>query len=154
LNALCFGLAALALRSRRLPTPRRRRPRSRAEREAFGLRTSRTTASRSSSKDQQRLAQSYRNGFRHRGPRRLQSVRRVAAVVNAVAVTPLIHRCSVLPTVLTGPMRAPHWTGSNRPYLWCRRRLFEMMDQHGRTPSRVSLWTDFAVKNADRRGAM
>jgi hypothetical protein len=36
--------------------------------------------------------QSYRNGFLHRGERRLQRVRRVAAVVNAVAVTPLIHR--------------------------------------------------------------
>jgi hypothetical protein len=36
--------------------------------------------------------QSYRNGFLRRGQRRLEAVRRVAAVVNAVAVTPLIHR--------------------------------------------------------------
>jgi hypothetical protein len=41
-----------------------------------------------------------------------------------------------------------------RPYLWCRHRLFGMMDQHGRTPSLMSLRTDLVMKNADRRGAM
>jgi hypothetical protein len=28
------------------------------------------------------------------------------------------------------------------------------MDQHGRTPSRMSLSTDLAMKSADRRGEM
>ena len=44
---------------------------------------------------QQRRAQRHRNGLLGRGQRRLQAVRRVAAVVNAIAVFPFIHRLLV-----------------------------------------------------------
>ena len=48
LKPLCPGFGAPALRSRRFPTPCRRRQRSSPERQAFGLGNSRTTAGRSS----------------------------------------------------------------------------------------------------------
>ncbi len=41
-----------------------------------------------------------------------------------------------------------------RPHLRRRRRLLVKMNQHVRTPSRMSLRTDLAMKNADRRGSM
>ena len=49
LNALCWCRGDCACRSRRLPTPWRRKQRSRPERETPGFMNSRTTASRSSS---------------------------------------------------------------------------------------------------------
>ena len=40
------------------------------------------------------------------------------------------------------------------PHLGRRRRLLVKMDQHGRTPSRMSLKPDLAMKKAERRGSM
>ncbi len=41
-----------------------------------------------------------------------------------------------------------------RPNLGRRRRLLVKMDQHASTPLRMSLRTDLAMKNAERRGSM
>lgn len=148
--ALCFGFGALAFKSRRFPTPCRRRQRSSPARRVFGFRNSRTTASRSSSD----TSSVVRNGLLGQGQRRLQPVRRMTSILIAGAVTPLIlsllgraeafrqSRCRLIACL------------ERRPYLWCRRCLFVKMDQHGRTPCRISLRTDLAMKNADRRGSM
>ena len=84
----------------------------------------------------------------------LQPVRRVAAVMHRDPVFPFVdgllgraeplrqNRCRLI----TGLRRRPH--------LRCRRRLLVKMDQHVRTPLRMSLRADLAMKNADRRGDM
>ena len=41
-----------------------------------------------------------------------------------------------------------------RPDLRGRRRLLVKLNQHGRTPLKMSLRTDLAMKNADRGGSM
>jgi hypothetical protein len=103
-----------------------------------------------------------------RGQCRLQVVRRVAAVMHAVAVLPLTDGllgraepfCKDRGRLIAGL--------DCRPYLWCRRRLLVKMNQHGPTPPRLagkqspglfsppphSLKTDLAMKNAERRGSM
>ena len=86
--------------------------------------------------------------------RRLQPMACVAAILDAVAIAPLIDglrgnpeafgkNCSGLITPLNG-----------RSDLRGRRRLAMKMDQHGRPPSRISLRTNLAMNRADRRGEM
>ena len=101
---------------------------------------------------QQRLAQHDRHRHLRRGQRRLQAVRGVAAVMHAVPVLPLVDG-------LLGrakPLRQHRgWLVAGldrRPHLRRRRRLAVKMDQHVRTPLRMSLRTDLAMKNAERRG--
>ena len=74
-----------------------------------------------------------------------------------------MHRVPVLPFVngLLGraePFRQ-HRGGSTLAWIaartfGCRRRLLVKMDQHVRTPPRISPRTDLAMKNAERRGSM
>ena len=103
---------------------------------------------------QQRPAQGHRNRLLRRGQRRLQLVRRVAAVVNAVAMFPFVNG-------LLGRAEALRQRGcrlsaglNRSPHLWRRRCLLVKMDQHARTPLRMSLRIDLAMKNEDRRGSM
>jgi hypothetical protein len=105
-------------------------------------------------RDKQRFAQRHGDGLLRRRQRRQQPMRRVAAVRNAVTLAPLVD----------GLRRHTEPFGKNRPNLtaglnsspdlWGRRSLLVKMDQHGRTPSRMSLRADIAVKSADRRGEM
>ena len=84
----------------------------------------------------------------------LQLVRGVAAVMNAVAVFPF---ADGLPggAEARRQHRGRLITGlDRRPHLWRRRRLLVKMDQHVRTPLRMSLKTDLAMKKADRREEM
>jgi hypothetical protein len=131
---------------------------------------------------QQRPAQRHGDGFLRGRQRCLKAVRRVAAILNAVALAPFIDRllrdaealCQQRRRLRTRLDRSPDL---RRPLsadcyaIACRavvRRLFVKMDQHGRTPSRLagkqstglfsapphSLRTDLAMKRADRRGLM
>jgi len=85
---------------------------------------------------------------------RLQAVRRVAAILDAVAMLPFIHRLlSRSEAFGQGRCRLIACLECS-PDLGCCRRLLVKMDQHGCTPSRMSLRTDLAMKNADRRGSM
>ena len=105
-------------------------------------------------RDQQRLAQRYGEALLGWRQRRLQPMGRMAAILDAIALAPLVDglRCH------------PETLGKNRPCIIAvlnrrsdlrrRRRLLVKMDQHGRPPSRSSLRTDLAMKRADRRGEM
>jgi len=128
--------------------------RSKPEREAFGFRNARTTASRSSSETGSVLAQGHRSGFVRWRQRRLQAVRRVAAVVNSVAVFPFMNRLLSHAKPLRENRCRRVARPDRRPDLRRRRRLLMKMDQHGRPPSRSSLKTDLAMNKADRRGSM
>ena len=80
--------------------------------------------------------------------------RRVAVVMDTVAVLELVNSllggaeafCQSRRRLITGLDRRPH--------LRRRRRLAVKMDQHACTPLRMSLKTDLAMKNAERRGSM
>jgi hypothetical protein len=84
----------------------------------------------------------------------LQPVRRVAAIMDAVA----------MPSFVEGLLSRSEPFGQDRHRIVIRlnrslhlRRglsLLVKMDQHGRTPFRMSLRTDLAMKNAERRGSM
>ena len=96
MKPLCFGRGSVAFRSRRLPTPWRRKRRSSPEREAFGFRNSRTTASRSSS-DTRNVLRSATATASCAGVRLVCSrCAGVVAVVNAVAMAPLEDRLFAL----------------------------------------------------------
>lgn len=82
---------------------------------------------------QQRRAKGDRNGLLGRGQRRLQAVRCMTAVVNAVAVLPFIHRLLGRAEAFSQGRCRLVTRLDRRPYLWCRRRLFVKMDQHGCT---------------------
>ena len=96
------------------------------------------------------------NRHRHRllcrGQCRLQPVRRVAAVMNTVAVLTFVNG-------LLGRTEPLHQDRcrlgadlDRSPHLRRRRHLLVMMDQNGRTPLQRSCRTDLAMKNANRRG--
>ena len=84
----------------------------------------------------------------------LQPVRRVAAVMNAVAVFPFVDGLLGRAEPLRQNRRRRITGLDRRPHLRCRRGLAVKMDQHVRTPLRMSRRTDLAMKNADRRGDM
>ena len=103
---------------------------------------------------QQRLAQNDRHRLLRRGQGRLQPVRCVAAIMHAVAVLPLVDGLLGRPEPLRKD-RGRRVAGlDRRPNFRRRRRLLVKMDQHARTPLRMSLRTDLAMKNAERRGSM
>ena len=81
-------------------------------------------------------------------------MRRVAAVMHRIPVLPLVDRLLGRAELL-GKNRGRLIAGlDRRPHLRRRRRLAVKMDQHVRTPLRMSLRIDFAMKNAERRGSM
>lgn len=103
---------------------------------------------------QKRPAQRHRDGLLGGRQGRLQPVRRVAPVVDGVAVAPL-------PDGLLGDAVAlGHQPGrfaarlDRRPDLRRRGGLLVQRDQHVPTPSRTSRRIDLAMNRADRRGSM
>ena len=119
-------------------------------------------------RDQQRLSQGHRDGFLRWRQCRLQPMRGMATILNAVPLAPFINGLRVcwgndsLDRFLI--LRTPEALckcrssiiagldcGSN---LWRRRGLLMKMNQHGGTQSRSSLRTDLAMNRADRRGEM
>ncbi len=118
-------------------------------------------------RDQKRPAQRHRDGFlcplssfaSKRLPgsgrqRRLQPMRRVAAIPIAVTLAPFIYRLRCHPKAFgkNCPSITAGLNGS--PDLRPGCRLLVKMDQHSRTPSRMSRRTDLAMNRADRRGEM
>ena len=102
-------------------------------------------------RQQQRPAQNHRNCLLRRREGRLQPVRRVAAVLHAVALAPLPHR------LLADPVALGHQPGrlvarlDRRPDLRRRRRLLVKRDQHVSPPSRYPRRIDLAMNRAVRR---
>ena len=132
LNALFFGRGSFACTSRRLPTPSRRRLRLRPDHEPPGFRNSRSETLRrhwvkpNGEREQvvdrhtKRLAQNNRDRLPCRRQYRLPVVRRVAAVVDAVAMLPFADRLSGRAEplrrrgcrLIAGPDRRPRLRGS------------------------------------------
>ena len=103
---------------------------------------------------QQGLAQRHRHGLLSRRQGGLQPVRRVAAILDAVALAPFVDRLR-RHTEALGQHRADLVARlDRRPHLRGRRGLLVKMDQHGRAPSLISLRIDLAMNSADRRGEM
>ncbi len=100
---------------------------------------------------QQGFAQHHRHRLLRRCQCGLKPMRRVAAVMNAVAMPPfvdgLLSRAEPFRQHRRGRVAGP----DRSPNLRRRRRLLVKMDQHGRVPPRISLRTDRAMKNAERR---
>ena len=103
---------------------------------------------------QQGAAQGHHHRFWDRGQNGLQSVRRVAAIMDAVAMPSFVEGLLSLSEPF-GQDRHRIVTRLNRSlHLQRGLSLLVKMDQHGRTPFRMSLRTDLAMKNAERRGSM
>ena len=103
---------------------------------------------------QQRAAQGHHHRLLSQGQSGLQPVRRVTVIMDAVAmpsfVEGLLSRSEPF-----GQGRRRIVTRLNRsPHLRRGRTLLVKVDQHGRTPFRMSLRTDLAMKNAERRESM
>ena len=81
-------------------------------------------------------------------------MRGVAAIVNAVAMPPLVDRLFGRAEPLRQNRRRLATRLDRSPHLRRSRRLLVKMDQHGGPPFRMSLRTDLAMKKADRRGSM
>jgi hypothetical protein len=105
-------------------------------------------------RNQKRGAQCHRDRLLRKRQRGLQPVGRVAAVKHAVAVPPLVDRLLGRPEPLRQDRRRLVARLDRRPHPWRRRCLLVKMDQHGRTPSRMSLRTGLAMKKPDRRKEM
>ncbi|CAM4420544.1 hypothetical protein PARU111607_18005 [Palleronia rufa] len=105
-------------------------------------------------RQQQSLPQRYGNRLLGRGQRRLQPVRGVAVVVNAIPLAPLPDRLFGDAVALRNHPRRliARLHRSSDP--GCRRRLLVKRDQHDRPPSRTSRRNDLAMKSADRRESM
>ena len=91
---------------------------------------------------------------RRSDPVRSGDRRRVAAVMRRVPVLPLIDRLLGRAEPLREDGRRLPAGLDRCPNLRRRRRLLVKMDQHARNPLRMSLRTDLAMKNAERRGSM
>ena len=78
----------------------------------------------------------------------------LAAVITTVTVPSLVDGLLGRPEPLRKSRRRLIAGLNRRAHLRRRRRLAVKMDQHGRTPLRISLKTDLAMKNAERRGSM
>ena len=89
-----------------------------------------------------------------RGQRGLKPLRRVTAVMNALTMPPFVNGLLSRPVSLCQNRRSLVTALDRSPHLRRRRRLLVKMDQHGRTPLRMSLRIDLAMKNAERRGSM
>ena len=103
---------------------------------------------------QQRLAQSHRDSFLRRCQRRLKPMRRMAAILDAVALAPFPYSLFSRPVAFR---ENPSWFIAGlyrRPDLRRRRCMAVKLDQHVALPSRASVRTQRAMKSADRRGAM
>ena len=110
----------------------------------------------------------HRRRLLRRGQCGLQPVRRVAAIMHAVAMPPLVDGLLVCREndsldrfliLQTAEPRRQSRCGlvaglDGGPHLRRRRCLLVKMNQHGRTPFPMSRRTDLAMKNADRRGEM
>jgi len=105
-------------------------------------------------RNQQRLAQRHRDGLLRRRQRRLQPVRRMAAIFDAVAVTPFVDRLLRGPEPVRQNPRGIIARLDGGADLWCGRCLLVKMDQHRSSPLQVSPKTHLAMKIADRRGSM
>jgi len=117
-------------------------------------------------RDQQRLSQGHRDGFLRWRQRRLQPMRGMATILDAVPLAPFINGLRVCREndsldqflILRTPetfckCRSSIIAGLNSSSnLWRRRGLLVKMNQHGSTPFRSSLRTDLAMNSADRRG--
>ncbi|CUH40984.1 hypothetical protein JSE7799_03725 [Jannaschia seosinensis] len=101
---------------------------------------------------QQRLSQGHRDGLLRWCQRRLEPVRRVAAIRDAVALAPLVNGLLRYAEALGQHRSRLRARLDRRPHLRRGRGLLVKMYQHGRAPSRRSLRTDLAMKSADRRG--
>ncbi len=103
-------------------------------------------------RDQKRLAEGHRDSFLRWRQRRLKAMGRVAAILHAGTLAPFPY----------GLFRGPVTLGKNprrvvtglygRPDLRWRRRLTVKLDHHVALPSRASVKTQRAMKNAERRG--
>lgn len=103
-------------------------------------------------RDHQRLA--HRNGANllSRRQRRLQPMRRVAAVLDAFALAPLVD--GLRGNIETRGQRRPGLVAplDRRTQHRGGRRLPVKMDQHRRPPARMFLRTHLVMNSADRRG--
>ncbi len=103
-------------------------------------------------RDQKRLAEGHGDSFLRWRQRRLKAMGRVAAILHAGTLAPFPY----------GLFRGPVTLGKNprrvvtglygRPDLRWRRRLTVKLDHHVALPSRASVKTQRAMKNAERRG--
>ena len=78
----------------------------------------------------------------------------MAAILDAVAMTPFVDRLRCYPEALSQHRPDLIALLDRRTHLGRRRRLLVKMDQHARTSPRMSLKTDLAMNRADRRGEM
>lgn len=81
-------------------------------------------------------------------------MRRVAAILDAVALAPLADGLRGHPEAFRKNRPCVIAALNGRSNLRGRRRLFVKMYQHGRCPSQSSLGTDLAMNRAKRRGEM
>ena len=105
-------------------------------------------------RDQKRLAQGDRDNLLRGRHGRLQPMRRMAAIINAVALAPLVNSLRAHPKAFRKNRSSVIAVLNGRTDLRRGRSLLVKMDQNGRLPSRMSLRTDLAMNNADRRGEM
>jgi hypothetical protein len=148
---VCFGFGACALRSRRLLTPCRRRHRSRPER-GIGVEELVHHRQQVVERHQQRPAQRHHRQCGRQ--RRLQPMRRMTAIFNAVAVASFVNRLFGRP----GPVREnPRGiiAGLDRGADFRRGRgLLVKPDLHASSPLQTSSKTHLAMKSAERREAI
>ena len=85
---------------------------------------------------------------------RLKPVRRVAQVVDAIALAPLPDRLLRNPVAFRNHPSGVCARLDRSPDLRRRRRLLVKRNQHVASPSRTSRKIDRAMKSADRRGSM
>ena len=85
---------------------------------------------------------------------RFQAMRRVAAILDHVTLASLVDRLRRHAEVFGQNSSGLIARLDRRTNLGRHRRLAVEMDQHARSPSRMSLRTDLAMKRAERRGEM
>ena len=94
------------------------------------------------------------DSFLRRGQCRVKPVRRVAQVVDAIALAPLPDRLLRNPVAFCNHPSGVCTRLDRSPDLRRRRRLLVKRNQHLASPSRTSRKIDLAMKSADRRGSM
>lgn len=105
-------------------------------------------------RNEQCLAQIDSNRFLSQDQRRSQPVRRIAAVMNALTMPPFVGRLLGRAEPLHKHRRGLATSLDFDPPFRPRRRLRVKMDRHARTPFRMSLSSDLAMKIVDRRGSI
>lgn len=98
------------------------------------------------------FAQDHRDGLLRGRKCGLKLMWRVAAILDAVALAPLIAGLWGNSEAVCKDPSSRHFGLNGGPHLRRRRGLLVEMDQYGRTPFRIFLRINFTLKSADRRG--